>query len=82
MIRAAIVGLGRWGRTLVTAIDGKSTEFRFTVGHSRTRATAEPFCAERGIAYRGDLDHILADPEIDAVVFATVVPLFVNELNE
>ena len=71
MIRAAIVGLGRWGRTLVGAIQGKSTEFRFTAGHSRTRASAEPFCAEHGIAWRDDLDQILGDPEIDAVVFAT-----------
>ncbi|MGH7117002.1 MAG: Gfo/Idh/MocA family protein, partial [Stellaceae bacterium] len=71
MIRAAIVGLGRWGRTLVGAIQGKSTEFRFTAGHSRTDATAAPFCAEHGIAYCDDLDRILADPAIDAVVFAT-----------
>jgi predicted dehydrogenase len=71
MICAAIVGLGRWGRTLVGAIQGNSSEFRFTAGHSRTRAAAEPFCAEHGIAYREDLDAILADPAIDAVVFAT-----------
>jgi predicted dehydrogenase len=71
MIRAAIVGLGRWGRTLVGAIQGKSTEFRFTAGHSRTRDTAEPFCAEHGIVYRDDFDRILADPDIDAVCFAT-----------
>lgn len=71
MIRAAIVGLGRWGRTLVGAVQGKSTEIRFTAGHSRTREAAEPFCAEHGIRYCGDLDQILADPGIDAVVYAT-----------
>jgi predicted dehydrogenase len=71
VIRAAIVGLGRWGRTLVNAVQDKSTEFRFTAGHSRTRASAEPFCAEHGIAYYDDLGQILADPKIDAVVFAT-----------
>jgi predicted dehydrogenase len=71
MIRAAIVGLGRWGRTLVNSIQGKSTEFRFTAGHSRTRASAEPFCVEHGITYCDDLDQILVDPAIDAVVFAT-----------
>lgn len=71
MIRAAIVGLGRWGRTLVGAVEGQSTEFRFTAGHSRTAATAAPFCAEHAIAYRDDLDDILRDPAIDAVVFAT-----------
>ncbi len=71
MIRAAIVGIGRWGRTLVTAVQGKSSAIRFTAGHSRTRTSAEPFCAENGIALKDDLDQILADPTIDAVVFAT-----------
>lgn len=71
MIRAAIVGLGRWGRNLVNAVQGNSDAIGFTAGHTRTRATAEGFCAERGIALRDNLDQILADPAIDAVVFAT-----------
>ncbi len=71
MIRAAIVGLGRWGRTLVGGVQGRSDEFRFTAGHSRTRVAAEPFCAEHGIAWYDSLDQILIDPAIDAVVFAT-----------
>lgn len=71
MIRAAIVGLGRWGKTLVGAVEGKSSEIRFTAGHSRTRATGAPYCIEHGLAWRDDLDEILADPNIDAVVFAT-----------
>ena len=71
MIRAAIVGIGRWGRTLVGAVEGKSTALRFTAGHNRTRANAEAFCAEHGIALKDSIDDILADPAIDAVVFAT-----------
>jgi predicted dehydrogenase len=71
VIRAAIVGLGRWGRTLVNSVQGKSSEIRFTAGHTRTRASAEAFCAENGIALKDDLDQILADPTIDGVVFAT-----------
>jgi len=71
MIRAAIVGIGRWGRTLVGAVQGKSSAIRFTAGHNRTRAHAEAFCAEHGIALADSLDAILADPAIDAVVFAT-----------
>ena len=70
MIRAAIVGIGRWGRTLVGAV-GQSTAFRFTAGHTRTPARAVAFCAEHGIALKDSLDAILADPEIDAIVFAT-----------
>src|SRR6266849_3994644 len=71
MIRAAIVGIGRWGRTLVGTVQGKSSAIRFTAGHNRTRAHAEEFCAEHGIELRDSLDDILADPAIDAVVFAT-----------
>ncbi len=71
MIRAAIVGLGRWGRTLVGALQGNSTAIQFTAGHTRTRSKAEAFCAEHGIALKDSLDQILADPAIDAVVFAT-----------
>ena len=71
MIRAAIIGIGRWGRTLVGAVQGKSGAIRFTAGHNRTRAHAEAFCAEHGIGLADSLDAILADPAIDAVVFAT-----------
>src|SRR5207302_5124683 len=71
VIRAAVVGLGRWGRTLVNSVQGKSGALRFTAGCTRTRASAEAFCAEHGIALKDDLDQILADPAIDAVVFAT-----------
>ena len=71
MIRAAIVGLGRWGRTLVGGVPGRSEVLRFTAGQTRTRAKAEAFCAEHGIALKDSLDEILADPEIHAVVFAT-----------
>jgi predicted dehydrogenase len=71
MIRAAIVGIGRWGRTLVGGVQGKSEVIRFTAGHNRTRTNAEAFCAEHGLALKDSLDEILADPAIDAVVFAT-----------
>jgi predicted dehydrogenase len=71
MIRAAIVGIGHWGRTLVNAVQGNSGKIRFTAGYTRTRARAEAFCAEKGIALYDSLDAILADPQIDAVYFAT-----------
>jgi predicted dehydrogenase len=71
MIRAAIVGIGRWGRILVNSVQGKSDTIRFTAGYTRTAASAEAFCAEHGIALKEDLDAILSDPAIDAVVFAT-----------
>jgi len=69
-IRAAIVGLGWWGRNLVDAVR-QSESIRFTTAHTRTAATAADFCRERGLMWVDDLDTILCDPAIDAVVFAT-----------
>ena len=71
MIQGAIVGIGRWGRTLVGAVQDKSEAIRFTAGYNRTHFNAEGFCAEHGIALKESLDEILADPAIDAIVFAT-----------
>src|SRR5580698_438219 len=71
MIRAAVVGIGHWGRTVINAVQGSSDKIRFTAGQTRTRGKVEAFCAEKGIALKDSLDAILADPEIDAVYFAT-----------
>src|SRR6202050_2220731 len=71
MIRAAVVGIGHWGRTLVNAVQGNSDKIRFTAGRTRTPAKAAAFCAEKGITLYDSLDAILADPAIDAVYFAT-----------
>jgi len=70
MIEAAIVGLGRWGRNLVNSTAG-SPALRFTTAHSRTRQTADAFCREKALRWALDLDAVLNDPAIDAVVFAT-----------
>lgn len=75
MIRAAIVGLGRWGQRLVDAVqDGSvapSTEIRFVRGWTRTAERARAFAAARGFELAPDLDTLLADPAIDAIVLAT-----------
>jgi predicted dehydrogenase len=71
MIRAAIVGLGRWGRALVASVQGKSDAIRFVLAHTRTRAPAENFCRAQGLRLVDSFEQILADPSIDAVVLAT-----------
>jgi predicted dehydrogenase len=71
MIRAAIVGLGRWGRSLVASVQGKSEELRFVLAHTRTRATAEDFCRDQGVALVDSYEQLLANPNVDAVVLAT-----------
>jgi len=71
VIRAAIVGLGRWGRSLVTAVAGNSDDIRFVLAATRTRASAEEFCRSKRIALVCSYEDILRDPDIDAVVLAT-----------
>jgi predicted dehydrogenase len=71
MIRAAILGLGRWGRSLVNSVQGKSRDIAFVAAHTRHRAPVDEFCREKGLVFVDSYATILADPAIDAVVLAT-----------
>src|SRR6266536_949428 len=71
MIKAAIVGVGRWGRALVASVQGKSDDIRFLLAHTRTRAPAEEFCRRHGLRLVDSYEQVLSDPDIDAVVLAT-----------
>jgi predicted dehydrogenase len=71
MIDAAIVGLGRWGRTLVKAVQGKSDNLRFTRAASRDPAKLREVAAPLGLEAIGSLEAVLADRSIDALVLAT-----------
>ena len=71
MIRAAIIGIGTWGRNLVTSVQGKSDAIRFVAGATRTPAKAADFCQQQGIRLLASYERLLADREIDAMVLAT-----------
>ncbi|MDC0033141.1 Gfo/Idh/MocA family oxidoreductase [Alphaproteobacteria bacterium] len=71
MINAAIVGIGRWGQGLVSSVQGKSDQIRFTAGVTRTRAKAEDYCTANTIDLRDSYAELLADDSIDAIVLAT-----------
>jgi len=71
MLRAAIIGPGWWGRTLVNAVQGKSDGIKFVAAAARTPAKVEEFCRQHGLKLLADYGAALADPEIDAVVLAT-----------
>ncbi|RKF12989.1 gfo/Idh/MocA family oxidoreductase [Roseovarius spongiae] len=71
-VKCAIVGLGRWGRNLVTSAAGNAdAPLRFVRAATRTPAKAEDFCAEHDLPLCDDYREVLADPEVEAVVFAT-----------
>ncbi len=71
MINAAIVGMGRWGRTLVDSVAGGSEAIRFIAGATQTPRKVEDYAAENGLRLYGTLDELLSDDEIDAVALAT-----------
>jgi predicted dehydrogenase len=71
MIRAAIVGLGRWGRSLVASVSGKSDEIGFVVACTRTREAAEDFCRDHKLPLVESYEEVIRRPGIDAVVLAT-----------
>jgi predicted dehydrogenase len=71
MVRAAIIGLGRWGRSLVNAVHGKTAAIQFVAAHTRTQARAADFLRDKKIPFVDSYDKIIADKNIDAVVLAT-----------
>jgi predicted dehydrogenase len=71
MTNAAIVGLGRWGRTLVEAVQGNSEKLRFTHAVSRNPENLRDYAAQRGLTVVGDLAAALAEPSVGAIVLAT-----------
>jgi predicted dehydrogenase len=80
MLRAAIVGLGWWGKNLVTSVQGKTDEIRFTACCTRTPGKAAEFCASHSIAVTDDYAAVLSDRSIDAVVLATPPSAHVSQV--
>jgi len=72
MIRAAMVGLGWWGKTLVESVQGTSDRITFVAGTTRTQSQdVKDFARAQGLTFHESYEAILADPGVDAVVLAT-----------
>ncbi|MGH6814974.1 MAG: Gfo/Idh/MocA family protein [Hyphomicrobiaceae bacterium] len=69
MIRAAIVGLGWWGKHIVRCMTG-SEALRIVTAIDVNDSRAA-FAGEHGLAFVSNLDEVLADPKIDAVILCT-----------
>lgn len=68
---AAIIGLGKWGQTLVNAVQGRSEHIRFVAGTTRTVEKAEAFAERQSFKLMPNLDAVLSCVNIEAVVLAT-----------
>jgi predicted dehydrogenase len=72
MIRAAIVGMGWWGRTLVEAVQTDSEMIRFVAGATRTVSPdITAFAAAQKLHLVESYEALLADRTVEAVVLAT-----------
>ncbi len=82
MINAAIYGIGRWGSTLVRAVQGKSAKIRFTTGITRIPASHNEFADELDMILTDDYAAVLADPTIDAVILASPPWLHLEQVEQ
>jgi predicted dehydrogenase len=80
VINAAIIGLGWWGKTIVNAVQGKSARLRFARGVTKELEQTREFGKQHGIALCAELDEVLADPAIEAVVLATPHSLHADQI--
>ena len=69
-MRAAVIGLGWWGKRIIISLKGSK---RITITHG---VDLEPeklgnFAGEHGVTLTSDIDAVLANPKIDAVIVAT-----------
>ncbi|GAC1347434.1 MAG: Gfo/Idh/MocA family oxidoreductase [Acetobacteraceae bacterium] len=68
-LRAGVVGLGWWGRTIVRTLAGNPM-IRLAAAADRDPAAAA-FAAEHGLAFATELDALLSDPALDAIILCT-----------
>ncbi len=72
MLQAAIVGMGKWGRTLVESVQGKPDSLiGFIAGCTRTPEGAAEWAAGQVIRLLPSYEAVLHDAAVDAVVLAT-----------
>lgn len=69
-MRVAVVGLGWWGRQLVTSLE-ESEIVRITDAVEPRLSEAGPFATERGLTLHGRLEEALSVDGIDGVLIAT-----------
>ena len=80
MIDAAMVGLGRWGQTILNSIQGKSERLRIVHGVSKEAAPGRELAARYGFRLSGDLEDAIADPAVQAILLATPHSLHVEQV--
>lgn len=69
-LRAAVIGLGWWGKYIVQRLAG-SESLRITHAVDTDGASVADFAREHGLTLRQSIDDVLGDSAVDAVIVAT-----------
>ena len=81
MIKAAIVGLGWWGKTLVEAVQDSSKAIHFVAGTTRTMSPeVQAFAKAQDSQLHGSYEELHKDKNIDAVVLSTPHSMHVPQI--
>jgi predicted dehydrogenase len=80
MIDAAIIGLGRWGKSIVSAVQGKSKRLHFIRGVSKEPDQVRDFAGTHGFKLSTEFEEAVADPRVQAVVLATPHSAHVDQI--
>ncbi len=81
MIDAAVIGLGRWGKSIVESVQGKSRRLRIIRGVSKEPELVADFAAAKGFELSSDFDEAIADPRVHAVFLATPHSLHLGQIE-
>jgi predicted dehydrogenase len=81
MINVAMVGLGRWGQTILNSIQGKSERLRIVHGVSKEPEPARELAARHGFRLSTEIADAIADPQVQAVLLATPHSLHVEQIR-
>jgi predicted dehydrogenase len=81
MIDVAVIGLGRWGKNIVEAVQGKSGRLRFVRGVSKEPDLVRDFAAAKGFTLSTEFEEAVADPRVQAVFLATPHSLHMPQIT-
>ncbi|MFZ0109437.1 MAG: Gfo/Idh/MocA family oxidoreductase, partial [Pseudolabrys sp.] len=81
MINAAVIGLGRWGKNIVDAVQGKSKRLRFIRGVSKEPELVRDFAASKNFELSTEFEEAVADPRVQAVFLATPHSLHIGQIS-
>lgn len=81
MIDAAVIGLGRWGKNIVEAVQGKSRRLRFIRGVSKEPELVRDFATAKGFELSTEFEQVVVDPRVKAVFLATPHSLHVGQIE-